>query len=126
MPGNRTSATLAGGYYTTTSAHDITGFTLSSQYGSPTTAAAPDSKNVAPSIITPNGDSTKAMTAGFNSIYQVTSVAGPNGASTSIGYDANARPASTVGPTGMLTVFTYDDVNVCVRPNPVEPVDESC
>ena len=79
--------------------------------GNTNTAAAPDAKNVVATTITPNGDSTKAMTTGFNSIYQVTSVAGPNGASTSIGYDANARPSTTTSPTGVVTSFVYDDVN---------------
>ena len=108
--GNRTSGSVAGGYYSTSS-YDITGFATGGANGNTNTAASPDTKNVVATTITPNGDATKAMTTGFNSIYQVTSVAGPNGASTSIGYDANARPASTTSPTGVVTSFVYDDVN---------------
>ena len=108
--GNRTGGGIANGYYSTTS-YDVTGFATGGANGNTNTAATPDAKNVAATTITPNYDSTKAMTAGFNSVYQITSVGGPNGASTSIGYDANARPANTTGPNGSTTFFVYDDVN---------------
>ena len=108
--GNRTSGGMSGGYGVS-STYDITGFATDGANGNTNTAASPDAKNVVATTTTPSGDATKAMTTGFNPLYQVTSVAGPNGASTSIGYDASARPASTTSPTGVLTAFVYDDVN---------------
>ena len=108
--GNATGGGIGYGYYAT-KAYDITGFATGSTNGSTTTAATPDSKNVVATALTPNGDATKAMYAGFNSTYQLTSVSGPNGTSTSMTYDPNARPASTTNPHGEFTSYTYDDAN---------------
>ena len=108
--GNRTGGGIVNGY-SFASGYDMTGFATTGQNGNATTTATPDTKNVAAATITPNGDATKAMSASFNSIYQMNSAAGPNGASTSIGYDANARPSTTTGPHGSVTAFTYDDIN---------------
>ena len=108
--GNPTVGGVANGYNTLV-AYDVSGFAISGANGSTSTAATPDSKNAVATVLTPNSDPTKAMSMGFNSIYQVTSVQGPNGTSTSIGYDANARPTTTTGPHGAVTTFAYDDVN---------------
>ena len=106
--GNATAANVFGGYGSSAT-YDVTGFTRSSTNGQTTTASTPDSKNVAPTTITPNGNSLMAMSAGFNSVYQLTSVSGPNGASTTMAYGGDARPQWTTGPHGQTTFFFYYD-----------------
>ena len=45
----------------------------------------------------------------FNSFLGLTNETGPNGDSLGIGYDAAARPATTISPYGASTGFTYND-----------------
>lgn len=69
----------------------------------------PDAKNVAASVMTLNNDGLTQMTAGFNSIYQLTTLNGPNGVTSSFGYDAHARPKTTTSAIGAVTTFEYFD-----------------
>ncbi|MBV8844418.1 MAG: hypothetical protein JO307_16545, partial [Bryobacterales bacterium] len=60
----------------------------------------------APSQLT-TGSLTQTMS--YNSFLGTTSTTGPNNASVSIGYDANARPTSVTSPFGAVTTTTYND-----------------
>ena len=60
----------------------------------------------APSTMTV-GSLTQSMT--YSSFLGLTNDTGPNGASVSLGYDANARPTSSTSPFGATTTTTYAD-----------------
>ncbi|MCC6539427.1 MAG: hypothetical protein IT162_17885, partial [Bryobacterales bacterium] len=104
--GNATNAGTYGGYGAS-GTYDMTGFSTSSTNGQTTTTATPDSKNVAAAAITTN--SSFSTTTAFNSIYQLTSVNGPNGASVTMAYNPDSRPQWTTGPHGQTTMFYYYD-----------------
>jgi RHS repeat-associated protein len=48
-------------------------------------------------------------TLSYSSFLGLTNETGPNGASVSLGYDANARPTSATSPFGAVTTTTYND-----------------
>ncbi len=77
--------------------------------GTSTVAVSPASgtNNAAPGTMTPNGDPADNTTEQWNAALNLTQATGPNGATTSIGYDAWARPAETTSPHGAVTTFTY-------------------
>ena len=59
-----------------------------------------------PGQITTN---TLTSTLSWTNALGLSSASGPNGASASIGYDANARPSTTTSPYGDVTTYTYND-----------------
>jgi RHS repeat-associated protein len=104
--------------------------------GNPTTVTGPSgtttmSYNIAgaPATVTVNGVTTSVSTTGttnyaapslmtvgslsetmnYNSFLGLTNDSGPNGASVTIGYDANARPNSVTSPFGGVTGTAYND-----------------
>lgn len=74
----------------------------------------------APSQITVGSSLTTSLTYD-NSFLGLTNETGPNGTSVDIGYDANARPASSTSPFGATTSTSYNDTasppNTCTMVN---------
>ncbi|HEY3444428.1 MAG TPA: RHS repeat-associated core domain-containing protein [Paludibaculum sp.] len=69
-----------------------------------------------PATITPNSQANLATSAQWDSLLRLSSVTGPNGATTSVaGYDAASRPGTTTSATGAVTSFTYSNSAPQVR-----------
>lgn len=85
---------------------DLTGSVTSTQVNGITTNVTAANNYAAPGQITTG---TLTSTMNWNTFLGLSSATGPNGDSGSIGYDANARPASTTSPYGAVTNYTYND-----------------
>ncbi|MBV9399757.1 MAG: RHS repeat-associated core domain-containing protein, partial [Bryobacterales bacterium] len=104
--GNPTTVTGPSG--TTQISYDMTGnATSTSVNGVATSVSTTSATNyAAPSQMTVGSLS---QTMSYTSFLGLTNETGPNGASVSLGYDANARPTSATSPFGAVTTTTYND-----------------
>ena len=116
--GNVTSSTTLTA--ATTNFYDAygAGSMATTQVNGVTTSVTPNNSFAAPSQLT-TGSLTSSMT--WSSFLGLNSATGPNLDTGSIGYDANARPASTTSPYGAVTTFTYNDT--ASPPNKVAMTD---
>jgi RHS repeat-associated protein len=65
-------------------------------------------KNYAvPAAATPNEETNLATSMTYSGFLGVTSVTGPNGASSGTAYDSYGRPSSSTSPHGAVTTYTY-------------------
>ena len=65
------------------------------------------SNDVLPQTLTPNANASLATSMTYNSAFAVTSVTGPNGATSSTTYDSYGRPATSTSSDGAVTTYTY-------------------
>ena len=82
----------------TQSSWDTTGDTVSVSLAS---------NDVLPQTLTPNSTPALATSMTYNSAFAVTSVTGPNGATSTTAYDSNGRPQSSTSSDGAVTYYTY-------------------
>jgi RHS repeat-associated protein len=82
----------------TQSSWDATGDTVSVSLAS---------NDVLPQTLTPNSTPALATSMTYNSAFAVTSVTGPNGATSATAYDSNGRPQSSTSSDGAVTYYTY-------------------
>ncbi len=107
--GNPTSVTDVS-YIVSTTQYDLYGNVYAAVGGSGVSSSVSTSSTTnfaAPDAITVGGSLTSSMS--FSSSLGLTNETGPNGTSVSIGYDANARPASSTSPFGATTYNSYND-----------------
>jgi len=62
---------------------------------------------VLPQTLTPNANPSLATSMTYNSAFAVTSVTGPNGATSTTTYDTYGRPATSTSSDGAVTNYTY-------------------
>ncbi|MEZ5403660.1 MAG: RHS repeat-associated core domain-containing protein [Bryobacteraceae bacterium] len=105
--GNPTSITRLG--IESTVKYDITGAVFKATQGPLTIEYTPDPthNNTVPSVIKPNGDTTKQETFTYSPFLGVEDRVGPNTATSEIVYDAYARPESSTSQHGATTTYTY-------------------
>ncbi|MBL8177793.1 MAG: hypothetical protein JNK48_24155 [Bryobacterales bacterium] len=60
-----------------------------------------------PAAVTPNGDTSMQETYTWNAFLGLTQDAAPNGAVSTITYDASARPQSVTSPHGAVSTYAY-------------------
>jgi RHS repeat-associated protein len=58
-------------------------------------------------VLTPNGNTSFNVNVGYSSFFAVTSVTGPNGATSTTNYDTYGRPSSSVSSDGATTYYCY-------------------
>ena len=105
--GNVTSAQTPAGAFTTR--YDIAGMVDTASQGGTSVQVAPDStKNYAvPYQVTPNGNSSLTSTMSWNSFLGLTQETGPNGATSTFGYDTWGRNTGVSSPHGSSTTTTF-------------------
>jgi hypothetical protein len=85
--------------------YDITGMAVEATDQMSTASTTPTSNNAVPGAITVSGMGTSTMS--WNSFLGLTNETGANGQSSSVWYDAYARPNQTSSPHGATTSMTY-------------------
>jgi RHS repeat-associated protein len=65
------------------------------------------SNDVLPQTLTPNSNPALATSMTYNSAWAVTSVTGPNGATSTTNFDSYGRPATSTSSDGAVTSYTY-------------------
>jgi RHS repeat-associated protein len=104
--GNPTSVTQFG--TTHCYAYEITGVPYLAKDGTGKTVDISLTANASlPGVLTPNGNNNLATTITYASSFAVTSVSGPNGATTTTDYDAFGRPLRSTISDGAVTNYTY-------------------
>jgi RHS repeat-associated protein len=106
--GNPTSVTRFGA--ATCTAYQITGvpYAAKDAAGNTMSLSTSTSTNYSlPGVLTPNGNSNLATSISYAASFAVTSVAGPNGATTNTNYDQFGRPASSTSTDGAVTSYSY-------------------
>jgi len=66
-----------------------------------------DNTTSIPTALTPNGNSNLSTSVSYASSWEITSVSGPNGSSSSTVYDTYGRPQKSYSPDGLETDYTY-------------------
>jgi RHS repeat-associated protein len=106
--GNPTEVTQMGSY--TCTAYQISGIAYLAQDGNGNTVSIGTSSSTGyslPSVLTPNGNTSFNVNVGYSSFFGVTSVTGPNGATSTTNYDSYGRPSSSVSSDGATTSYCY-------------------